>query len=162
MGNGNRTDGKMAIEDFQAAGSGLGLVTGLTDLSAAGCNTFSIQVRATSAAAVAEIELGVALPNRSVVLGHSIRSVTGHTLDTATHVSLGYAAAQGYLGIHADATLDGDGEEVISVYADPIVVTADRDLQITSTNSSAVDAGTLIGDYLIHIWGYIPALAAVS
>lgn len=157
MISGLRTAQKITPDDFATAGTGLGKVTDLKDLSAAGCNVWSIRVRATSASAVSEIDLGESLKLGDVVLGHKITSVTGQTLATGTHTSLGYAADPDYLGEHADALLDGDGESVTSAYATPLVASADRALQIASTNGSGADAGTLIGDYLIQIWGYTPA-----
>lgn len=157
MTNALRTDKKLTTADFATAGTGRGLNIDVSNHAGVGLNMFDIRVRATSASAVSEIALGVSVPNRAVVLGHTIYSVTGQTLATGTHTSLGYAADPDWLGEHADATLDDDDDEVISAYATPVVATAERALQIASTNGSGADAGTLVGDYLIHVWGFIPA-----
>ncbi|MCP4645603.1 MAG: hypothetical protein GY851_34480 [bacterium] len=155
MISGLRTAQKITPDDFATAGTGLGKVTDLKDLSAAGCNVWSIRVRATSASAVSEIDLGETLDVGDVVIGHKITQGTTQTVGS-DDVSLGYAADPDYLGAHAKAGLATAGLSVTSAYATPVVVTTQRALQIASTTSGS-DASTLQGDYLIQIWGYTPA-----
>lgn len=162
MKNGLRNADKISTSNFEAAGLGLGMIKNQDNLGAVGCNTFGILVAATSATAVSEIDLGETIPEGAVVTGHKITQRGTQTLATATTVSLGYAADPDYLGEHAGAALATAGLSVTSAYATPLVATADRALQIASTNGSGADAGTLIGDYLIHIWGYIPATVDLS
>ena len=162
MITGLRTAQKITPDDFAVAGTGHGKVTDLKDLSAAGCNVWSIRVRATSASAVSEIALGETVKEGDVVLGYKITQAGTQTLATATHTSLGYAADPDYFGENAAATLATAGLSVTDAFATPLIPTADRALQLAATNGSGADAGTLIGDYLIQIWGYTPAIVDLT
>ncbi len=151
--NGIQEGAKVSQNTFQPAGLS-GLLRDQKSLSAVGCNTLGIFKTVAASAAAARITLAdEKIPAGSTILGYKITAKGAHTIATGTHLSLGTNADPDLIAIHAIAELNAAGKSVFAWLDTPINVTADTELQFAPTNSSGVEAGTIVGEYCVQVVG---------
>ncbi|MBL4864756.1 MAG: hypothetical protein JKY67_00080 [Pseudomonadales bacterium] len=136
---------KINVNKFAAGGE-------VKDLQAhaSGVRTFEIRELVTLTAAQT-VDISHKIPANSQITLISLKSSTGLSLATATHLSVGTAADPDAYLETALATLDAKNKAVITRFATPEVIAAETTVALATTNGSGADAGTGTWVGSVHI-----------